>query len=215
MFFLSYCIFLRHLTCLLFLLFSCCVPCRVVSVVLLGFFRAWCGSFGVLILQMYYSADWYFLLCCWYCFWCLMGPVCCVVFFLWLSSVIMRVQTCPPWPPLSLHTHFFLPPVPYYPYESQATHVQPSAPSFDARMYLSPWSCFFVFLCVGCLYCLCAYVCVWTCWCVCVYVLCLLMCLRLLCVPRYVFAHVFRVFVCVCTCLYFGQNTSNSVTFMS
>ena len=75
--------------------------------------------------------------------------------------------------------------------------------------------CNFVFLYVCCMYGVRACVCVWVCWCVCACVLCLLMCLWLLYVPRYVFAHVFRICACVSACLYFGQNTCISVTYMS
>lgn len=61
-----------------------------------GFFRVWCGSFGVLSLILYQSANLHFLLCCLCCFCCLLAPVCSVVFFLLLPSVTIRVQICPP-----------------------------------------------------------------------------------------------------------------------
>ena len=40
----------------------------------------------------------YFLLCCWRCFWCLLGPICCVVFF---SAVPFRDHVCLNMPPVT------------------------------------------------------------------------------------------------------------------
>ena len=168
-----------------------------------GFFCVWCGSFGVLSLILYQSANLHFLLCCLCCFCCLLTPVCSVVFFCCCPPWPYVLEFAPPWSLVYLHTQS-LPPLctilPLYVPNNPCVSICALLGRVHVVMTVLVSVC--VFVCLLPVLCVCAYLCLGLLVSLCMCFVFAYVSVVVLCAQVCVWTYISRLHVCVCMCVF-------------